>query len=560
MKRNDWIYLAIILIVAFAFRMLLALRFGAIGFDEVNYLKLAASGNIYGLNHVLHTYWSPFYPLVTALFSYIIPDYETAGRMVSVLSATFVLLPLFFFTRQYYSKKIAFGTIILTALFSFSAYFSAKAEADSLYSLISISSIVLGWSILKSKSVMRSIWLGILFGFAYLTRPEGIGLLIVFVIILLAIVLFHIIKRLQWKSYGSILILTFLMFVVTSLPYIIYLHQATGQWTISAKGAANQQGSSFVMKKGAKAVHPFHVLSEDNKTLKQDEIYHLGTFNKSIKSEGSAPIKVSVKDIAKKYSENIYNLFSEALPKLMPLPLILLLSLGLFAIPWKKEQLHVNLYILAFIVFFWFGVVPVFHVTLRYFIPLLPLIFIFLVSGIDVFSKWFEGSIGNYFSIGSRAGLIRIGGVSLAILMILVSSIIPEFGKRMRKNTFSTDEWAPCIEQKKAGKWLKQNSDEIPVVMAYNHAVSFYAGNYNIKESVEIPLNEIDRVMEYMTHRDVKYLVLNDRYRHKAPLISHLFDKRDVPSSLELVYEKEEKNGLRTLIYEINVNEENNHE
>ena len=121
----------------------------------------------------------------------------------------------------------------------------------------------------------------------------------------------------------------------------------------------------------------------------------------------------------------------------------------------------------------------------------------------------------------------------------------------MSKSILSTEEWAPCIEQKKAGLWLKKNGVKSPIIMAYNHAVSFYAGNYNIKESVEIPENKIDRILEYAKFRNVKYLVLNDRYKHHHPLIEHLYEQRDIPQNLKLIYLDKEKNSLKTLIYEI---------
>jgi len=48
MRRRDWLGLFILIIAAIAFRFIYLSKAFSIGFDEVNYLKLAASGRING--------------------------------------------------------------------------------------------------------------------------------------------------------------------------------------------------------------------------------------------------------------------------------------------------------------------------------------------------------------------------------------------------------------------------------------------------------------------------------------------------------------------------------
>jgi len=552
MNQKDWIFLFAIVIFANLFRLLFMVKSYAIGFDQVNYLKLAASGKLFGLNHVFHTYWSPFYPLAVTLFSYIVPNFETAGRMFSILCASLIIIPLFFFIKEHFNKHVAFGTSLLIAFYSFSAYFSAKAEAEFIYSFVAISGIILGWSVLKNEQILKSLFVGMLFGAAYLSRPEGVGFLIVFWAVVLIVLFSQIFTRKTYKNYVFILLLSGIGFGIISFPYLYFLHRETGKWTLSTKGTSNQQGEMYVKNADKFAANPFHVLSEDNKRLFQDEIYHLGTFIKTINNEGQPVVKVSIKALVTKIFENLYKLITESFTNVLPVPLIILFGLGLFVTPWVREQTLLNLYLLSFIAFFWFLIIPVFHITLRYFVPLLPLSFIWIANGADKFSDWFAATLKNSLTKIKSAKLIHSIGFVIVVFIVLASAILPEFGRRMKKNMFSADEWAPCIEQKKAGVWLKQNVEKSPVVMSYNHAVSFYAGNYNIKESVEIPVNTIDRVLEYAKYRGVNYLVLNDRYKHKNPLIDHLFDQKDVPPELELIYQDAEQNGFRTLIYKLN--------
>ena len=547
MSKKDWLILFAIASCAILVRLFLMSKSYAIGFDQVNYLKLAASGKINGFNHVFHTYWSPFYPLIVALFSYVIRDFELAGRLLSILCAVVIIFPLFFFVKNHFNKRIAYGASILTACYTFSAYFSVKAETEFIYSLVSLGGIILGWSALKSKRYGKAILAGILFGLAYLSRPEGIGFLIVFWVVGFVILISQIINRRKFVSYLYILVLSGIGFGAVSFPYLYYLHQATGTWTISTKGIANQLGEKYLREKKENEPHPFHVLNEDNTILLQDEVYHTGNFTTMLKPGSESGSKNLVAGIAKKLFENLYKLLTEAFTRVLPIPLIILLGLGLFVKPWSRESTLLNLYLLSYIVFFWFILIPVFHITLRYFVPLLPVSFIWIASGADNFMEWLTATIKNSFE------KLPAKLISLIVLIsaILFSSILPEFGKQFKKSILSTEEWAPASEQKKAGIWLRENSADSPIIMAYNHAVSFYAGNYEIKESVEIPENGVDRLLKYAEHRGVQYLVLNDRYKHHHPLIEHLYEQRDVPLNLKLIYYDSEKNGLQTVIYEV---------
>jgi hypothetical protein len=191
-----------------------------------------------------------------------------------------------------------------------------------------------------------------------------------------------------------------------------------------------------------------------------------------------------------------------------------------------------------------------FHVTLRYFVPLIPISIIWVVMGADRLRNWLIQTMQN--TIGTEFPQFPIKIISLVlVVLVFLCSILPEFGKHMKKNIHSTEEWAPAIEQKKAGLWLKKHGIEAPVIMSYNHAVSFYAGNYNIQESVEIPENKIERILEYARFRNVDYLVLDSRYKQHHPLLADLYEGQNVPAELKIIYCDEEISGLKTIIYEI---------
>lgn len=553
MHHRDWLGLVLLIVAAIAFRFIYLSKAYSIGFDEVNYLKLAASGRLNGLNHVFHSYWSPFYPLMVALFSFIIPDFESAARWLTILCAVSIIFPMFFFLKDHFNRKIGFVVSALILFFPFSASFSVKAETEFLYMLVSISGMILGWDVLNKRRKLLALLVGGLFGLSYLTRPEGVGFLLTFWGFTILLMIFYLFIKEKITPYFIILLFSIIGFGIVSFPYLYFLKQQTGEWTISTKGKVNQLGEYYVKNKEQYGENPFHTLSPDNKRLPQDEIYHQGTFVTQLqKAENSTPVQMNFKGLLVKVLENYYKLLGGELAKVLTLPLIILFGLGFLGHAWSRSMIILNFYLLSYLIFFWLLLIPIFHITHRYFIPLLPVCFIWVGIGLIDLIKWIQIILSNIFARKSDWWPIRYGSVMVVMLLIFMGSFVLEFGKQMKQDINSIAEWDPAIEQKKAGLWIKENVHEKgPIIMAYNHAVSFYAGNYNINESVEIPENDVTRLLAYARHRNVRYLVLDDRYKHHFPLIANLFEEKDVPADLKKVYDNLEKNGLKTIIYEI---------
>ncbi len=87
--------------------------------------------------------------------------------------------------------------------------------------------------------------------------------------------------------------------------------------------------------------------------------------------------------------------------------------------------------------------------------------------------------------------------------------------------------------------------------MSKFHTADIYAGNYNIKDSVTIPQCKFDRLIKYAKYRSVDFLLLNERYKEFFPEISFLLEGKNIPEELELIYDRTDPLGLRTVIYRI---------
>ena len=556
-KKREVILISIMVTLALLFRLFLMRYRYAIVFDEVNYLKLAASGSLEGISNILHTYWSPFYPLVVALFSKIVTNFELAGRLVSIVSGSLIILPVYFFVQKNVSRRTAILTAIFLAFLPSFAFLSTRAQTEALYTLIAVTAVLWGWQILLNPSVKKAIVLGPLFGCAYLTKPEGIGFLLVFMGNLLVVVFYQIVKKQHpWKLIISgILIIGF--FLLFASPYLLFLHKATGKWTISAKGKANQQFEAVTSGVAGKSFRTFRSLSDDNKHVLIDQIYHIGTFLKAENKKAQPTVSVNYQGLMRKYVENFYKVTAFGMNHALTSTILILMVFGLFGSPWDKKRFYRDLYLLAYVTFFWFIVIPLFHINDRYFLSVLPICLIWASQGVFFFISWFEKTI--LFVSDSQTTKIRprlLASIAVA-LILLIGLFLPQFGKILNRNPWIPDYYMDPIELKVAGNWIKAHSEKTPIIMSLGHTTDFYAGNYHIAESVTIPENDLVRILEYAKFRKVDFLVLNERYSRGFQRIAYLLDTKKIPDGLSLAYAKDFRPGLKTVVYKIDRNDSN---
>jgi len=550
---NKFYSLAILLTIALAIRIFF-LRFEyAAGWDEINYLKLGASGALHGLNHVLHPYWSPFYPLAVALFGKIVPDFELAGRLVSVLFGVLLIVPVYFFAVKHFSKKAAWFCSLLIAFFPMLVESSVSALTEALYIFAAITGVILGYIAIQKKSIGLAALTGALFCLAYLTRPEGIGFLIVFTGLTACVAVYQAIKNHEFR-FILIFLSGIVSFIIIGSPYLYYLHGVTGRWTVSSKGAANMQGSITAMENKGKKLNPWLLLNDDNTQLPDDDIYHTGEFLKRYHQTGDdgasgSVVKITPILIAKKFVRNFSVVITTGISQVLGVPILILMVLGIFGKPWDNERLWRELYLLSYIIFFWFLLIPMFHITERYMLQMVPIVLIWSGVGIERFLEWLQQTLLS-FKIFWNKRLLS----ALKIIMVLIfagSFVLTGLTRMAIKKTNSPEKWVEPFEQKQAGLWLKEHCNETPIIMAWSHAISFYAGNYNIKETVTIPQNDLDRVLAYARNRGAKYLALNEKNKEDFPTINYLMDESQAPANLKLIYKDDSIPGLKTLIYKI---------
>jgi 4-amino-4-deoxy-L-arabinose transferase-like glycosyltransferase len=516
----------LVILLSLAFRLLLLKYRFAVGFDEPHYLQLAASWRFGHLGDILHTYWPPMYPFLVGVMSFFIRDFEFAGRIVSILAGTLTLIPVYFLTKYLFDKKTAFLSVLLLAFYPALAFDSTNTLTEATYSFLALCGLMVGYLALAKSSKLYGLFAGLLFGAAYLTRPEGIGFLIVFVAIAFIATVFQYVRQ---KTAGMIFTIVLAVFgcAFISSPCLFYLKKQTNQWTLSAKWNSGHYDMETLFK-----------LSDDNKILPVDEIWHDGDILKLQQiGQSDSTVPISRLAILQDTVENFYKTVKSYIPGVLSFALFVLFILGLFGEAWSGDKWPLHLYLLSYIFFFWLVIIPFFHPIDRYFLPLLPLCFVWISRGAVELHDWLTNTLANVPLFSRKIQKKRILGTIMVTAFLLVFSYLPELGKVIKRTPDSKDYWNDAVELKKAGLWLRDNTKSSPVIMSINKAVDYYAGNYDIRSGATIPDNSFARVMDYAKSRGVEYLVLTERYKDKSPQLAFLLETDNCPQGLELVHE-----------------------
>ncbi|GEM_PF-2930244 len=176
-ERKNFLYLVGFLLVAFLLRLLLSSTI-VIYPDSTLYLSFAkaiSNGKtsfdfVSGEPRILQ----PLYPLVTAFLSLFTPSFESAAVATSVLAGTFLVLPVFFFTRDLFGKNPAWIAAGLVTVDPLLLYWSGQMLTESLFIFLFVLSIAVTWKAVHDQRSLTLIVAGAVIGFSYLTRVVGI--------------------------------------------------------------------------------------------------------------------------------------------------------------------------------------------------------------------------------------------------------------------------------------------------------------------------------------------------------------------------------------------------
>ena len=467
---NERQILLLLIGISFGLRLYAILMAQGIAYDSAEYGFIARDFLKGHFIKGLSSPAPPFYPFLISLFSLDTIHVEIAGRLISLFFGTLTIIPLFYLVKEAIGQKEAIFSALFYSFHPYLVTYSGMLLTEATYWGLLILSVYFFWTGLKKERVGRMTLSGFFLGLAYLTRPEGIGYVFVY---LIWIIVDGGLKKKWLKKFiliGS-LILTVFIFVI---PYILCIHQETGQWLISKKAVETQ---SQFLKKSVGEVDPLKSI-EQNKPIK--------------KNFGILRI---TQNIVKYLPFVIYHYL-----RAYHFSLWLFLFFGLIRV--RRKVIAYELFLASLVLFHLFSLSTFLPSTIRFSIPVIPLSLFWAGLGILEIKRYLEK-----IKISNPEKVIFLF-ILLVILIQLPQSLTPERRRR--------------AEQKKVGLWLTQNTPPDAIIMSNSPQETFYADRefMMLPQGISTPGNpgkSYREIIYYAKTKGVRYILVNKNTHEMNP-------------------------------------------
>ncbi len=449
--------------ITFLLRLYAVLMAQGIAYDSAAYGFMARDFMRGEVEKALSIPGHPLYPFLISLLSRDPEQVEMAGRLISLFFGTLTVLPLYFLIKESVSQKVATWSTFFYAFHPYLVSYSGMMLTEATYWGMLVLSVYFFWTGLKRDQIWRAGLSGCFLGFAYLTRPEGIGYASVFIA---WIVLDHL-KRKAWFK-GLLMIGIFIVStLIISFPYLFHIRQETGQWLVSKK-AANIQ--SDLLHKDVEKVY-------SKEEMETAPLAHQGS-----------GLWLLIRNMMHRLPFLIYHYL-----RAFHFSLWIFLLFGLIAM--KGETLSYNWFLASFVLFHLLSLsIFPFASSIRFSVPVISLSLCWAGSGILELHQYLKKR--KVFSPEKVIFFL----ILLVLVVQLPQSLKPERGHR--------------AIQKEVGRWLKQNTPPEAIIMSNSSQEAFYANRKFIllPEEQSRPAGAIDsyqEVIHFARANGVKYILVD---------------------------------------------------
>jgi len=484
-----------LVIFSFLIRIPLLLYPEVIHNDGTEYIRHA--------RRILSWDWSPgkthpIYPSLIALGHFLTPSDEIAGILVSAIFGALIVLPVFFLGKEIFDERVGLIAAVLAVFQPFLYMSSGSVLTESVFHFLLAVSCLFGWKAFRHGRYPDIILFSLFTSLSYLTRPEGIGFLLIFS----AWVLFvnppdgerHRAKRV------AIMIVALIGFLIFSSPYLVQLRNETGKWQLSKKVS---------MSVGS--------LSDEEKDLPLDmiRVRKQMTFSAFLRS----PLSVMSKMVGG-FFQSLY-IFQQVYTLLLSLLLILGFVLG----KGKSLSLKGNLYLASYVLYFFAFVHPFFWVTRRFTSHVISICLPWAALGFLEIVGWARKRFkGERFQWKVPAILL----IAILLVLFVQGRVI-----HTREHRFI---------QRDAGLWMKDHLPKGGSVMSSLPQEAFYAQ----MPWVRTPRGDYEQILATARSKGVKYLIIGEETEEDSP------DFLEKMKAEDLIRLKEwKRKGQRLVILEI---------
>jgi 4-amino-4-deoxy-L-arabinose transferase-like glycosyltransferase len=405
----------------------------------------------------LASFYPPLFPLMITAAYPITGEWELAGQFWPLLLGILMIFPLFGLLYRVYGYRAAQWAIFFYSVSPYLARLSLEVRSEVPYAFFLVLALYRFQLGLEKGSAPAFFSAGVSSGLAYLERPEGIGIVMLGVLFLLASGwIGH-----RWQDMALKLSVLILGFVIFSAPYMLYLRWDTGHWVMTRK-----TGLVFSM-----AVSRYGVDREGETRVEDTNQVRVVDF---IASHPLTYLKKVFLD-----SFRSLGFYFEALHySYLPFLLIgwIIFFRGRF---WEKKD-----FLFLILIFFYLGTFALLHITRRYGVPLIPVSLGWVASGYLALTAYLDGKLAMRWSKVAAS----------AILVFFIAVTLPK--------TLQAIGWDKYY-LREAGMYLREKPGN-PTIVTTNGRVAFYAEGRN-----RVVLNDLKNVSAFLAVPGGDYLALD---------------------------------------------------
>lgn len=461
--------------------------------DGIIYIDMARKFALGDSQSALSYDFHPLYPLFIAFSQKIFGDWVLSSQIVSSFLGALTILPLYYLGKRVFGPKAAAAGALLYVFSSYAAKFSADSLSEATYLFFFVSAMAAALAAIESNLAWQYAAAGALSSLAYLTRPEGIGLLVV--ISVWTLLPFGR-KFLALRRFASIMVVIF-AFLALSSPYLHYLGSANGALTLTKKKSiwvliglnnlvSKPTGLAEGKKEGEGGLESVQAAGDPLR----DSLSLRAAKNESLKGrDQQRPIRAIF--------GYIFLVLGKFVETLNPF-LFLLFIFGLFFRKWISRSCKGELFLAsAFFLYF-----PLFvrllqtysYTSRRYYVPLVVLALLWCGAALAQAHEILLNRIKKY----------ELKMASLhAIALFAALGVLPVLA--LAPFTF-TPLRAHKMADKEVALWIKKNGPMGAAIMSGDPRIAFYAGGVH----VSLPEANKDRAMERLVGSvKLNYLVID---------------------------------------------------
>ncbi|MGC8839015.1 MAG: ArnT family glycosyltransferase, partial [Anaerolineae bacterium] len=316
----------------------------AIRWDEPDYLWLGRSlfsgqGYTIGPYHDLH--YTPLLPVLVGPLTRLLPDLEWASAFWYVVLGAALVWPVYALGRAIFGPSVARGAAVLTACFPALAilplYWGTMTEPP--YLLLLFVGLYAAYRAWREGRLRHHVLAGAALALAYLTRPEGV------LTFAWAGALLLVAAGLDGRWRTRAFWLRFGAFVLAGLllagPYLLYLRLEGGRWLLTGKvGVTLALGEGVVDRDPAAYDRAIASLDAEGREIvwfSPQRFREPGLLQQVWEEPGA---------VARRVALNLRAWYGTFFSRQMfPSPLVVLVVLGLFAVPWTWRRVADNLFL-----------------------------------------------------------------------------------------------------------------------------------------------------------------------------------------------------------------------